>query len=409
MVGLTRRGVDAAKPQTKQYEIRDGGVRGVSGLLLRVHPSGRKTYSVQLARAVRMKLGNHPHMTLEGAREKAKKALGSYEKGEDPRRAQRTAETLKSFIEGDYEAHYLANHKSGKGLSNLKPVLALTHKGKKLKHPIGNKLLSSINVANVGKWRDERLTNGATAATINRNISALKAAIAYAVTNDLLSKHPLKELKRLKVEQGNRVRYLKPDEESRLLAALDAREQRIRRERESGNKWRAARNQTPLPDLSNYEYADHLKPMVLLSMNTGLRLGELLSLRWLNVLEDALVIQAAFTKTRQTRHIPLNKTSRQLLADWRAQTDGEDYVFPGRFGGKLDNVSKAWNAVIKDAKILDFRWHDLRHHFASSLAMRSIPINTIRELLGHSSLTMTQRYAHLAPDHTKAAVESLEL
>ncbi len=73
-----------------------------------------------------------------------------------------------------------------------------------------------------------------------------------------------------------------------------------------------------------------------------------------------------------------------------------------------DNLHKSWRKISRHADIQKFRWHDLRHTFASWLVMKSVDFNTVRELLGHSELKMTLRYAHLAPEHKAVAVEKLE-
>jgi integrase len=91
-----------------------------------------------------------------------------------------------------------------------------------------------------------------------------------------------------------------------------------------------------------------------------------------------------------------------VLKDWKRDgTDGER-VFP-----VTTSFKTAWSALLTRAEITRFRWHDLRHHFASRLVQAGVPLNTVRELLGHGSLTMTLRYAHLAPNMTRDAVSKL--
>jgi integrase len=149
--------------------------------------------------------------------------------------------------------------------------------------------------------------------------------------------------------------------------------------------------------------------MILLSINTGIRQGEIFSLRWENVNfeQSLLTIEGAYAKSGKTRHIPLNTEAFKVLKGWRQQTENSDFVFPGKNGQRFNNIKKAWAGLLKSAKIENFRWHDLRHHFASKLVMAEVDLNTVRELLGHSDMSMTLRYAHLAPEHKASAVAKL--
>lgn len=206
------------------------------------------------------------------------------------------------------------------------------------------------------------------------------------------------------------MRFLEVFEESRLRDTLSAREERIRQERHNANEWRRARGYDLLPDLQAMAFVDHLKPMVLLSINTGLRRGELFNLSWDHVdLERALLTVVGDTaKSGKTRHVPLNTEALTILKAWKAQAaNTTGFVFPGRDGNRLDNVKRSWTSLLKAAGITNFRWHDMRHHFASRLVMAGIDLNTVRELLGHSDIKMTLRYAHLAPEHKAAAVARL--
>lgn len=268
--------------------------------------------------------------------------------------------------------------------------------------------LDEIDARRVELLRAAWLTAGLAPSTANRNLNRLGGVMSRAVEWGLLENHPLAKVKRLKVDSRSRVRYLSPGEEEALRTAMDDREERIRAERDSANKWREARKEEKMIDLRALSYADHLKPLVILSICTGMRKGEVFNLTWADIDFETknITVEGSTSKSGQTRHIPMHKEVSDMLAKWKKQVSS-DLVFPGKEDRRLDNVNKSWAGLLKLAKIESFRWHDLRHTFASKLVMRNISLNTVRELLGHSDITMTLRYAHLASENKAAAIASL--
>jgi integrase len=229
----------------------------------------------------------------------------------------------------------------------------------------------------------------------------------------LIEKNPIVYLERLKeTDSDTRIRYLSDEERDRLMKALDARETKIREARKRHIAWAIEREYEPMPEI-NDEYADYLKPMVLLALYTGVRRQNLFSLRWGDVDFQAktLTLRPDSTKPGKLLVLPMNSVVLSVLSAWRnsfPDTVNNDLVFPSPKSGKMfDNVKKAWEALLKDAAIENFHWHDMRHDFASQLVMAGVDLNTVRELMGHASMTMTLRYAHLAPQSKLRASEVL--
>jgi integrase len=186
----------------------------------------------------------------------------------------------------------------------------------------------------------------------------------------------------------------------------------MKAERDNHNKWLNERERQLLPDLKKSVFADHLKPMVIISLNTGIRQGSLFQLCWSDIdfQEGILSVPPLAEKTGKLVHIPMNPEVKETLEAWHKQTCGKDskLVFPSpKSGGALDNCKSAWEKLLQDADIKNFRWHDMRHDFASRLVMEGVDLNTVRELMGHSDIKMTLRYAHLAPQVKRAAVDLL--
>ena len=388
--------------KSKPYEIYDTGMKGFT---LRVQPSGALIFLVRYrwqGKQTRVVIGKHPVLTPAQARDDAKKVLAGLVHGVDPgaKELGLKKHTLKSFVEEEYSAWVEANHKDGKGTT------------KRLKYFVevfGDNSLEDIDQRMIEQWRTARIKAGRALATINRDISVLKSMFTTAIEWGHISANPLTKLKPAKLDNG-RVRYLSDDEEKRLLAALDERENKVRESRATANKWRTERGYPLFPDLSAVAYVDHLKPMALLSLHTGIRWGELVQLAWeqINFDNAVMTVLGRTAKTGKTRHIPLNSIASGVLNDWKKQTDETTaLVFGGTEGKARNNIKKAWGNLMTAANVKNFRWHDMRHDFASKLVMAGEDLNTVRELMGHADLKMTLRYAHLSPEHKASAVAKL--
>ncbi len=405
IVRLTNKTITGLKPEANRYEVSDAEMPGFK---LRISPSGVKTFSLCYRNSegdrTRYTIGKYGQLTLKQAREIAGKTIAEVKLGRDPQtekkesRISRQKPTLGVFIEEQYLPWFEANYKAHVTRYTLRQFTELY-----------DKKLDSVVAWDVERWRKRKLSEGLKRSTINRRVAELRSCFSRAVEWELVGEHPLRAVKQYREDKLAVVRFLDEDEERRLRAALHVRETKLRVKRESANQWRKERRQELLPTL-NGTFVDHLKPMVLLSLNTGLRRGELFDLAWRNIdfKTRVLTVVGTSAKSGRTRHIPLNDESHETLRGWKAQADATDgLVFPSESGEPFDNVNKSWAGVLREAKITNFRWHDMRHHFASRLAMAGVDLNTIRELLGHSELTMTLRYAHLAPEHKAEAVARL--
>lgn len=155
----------------------------------------------------------------------------------------------------------------------------------------------------------------------------------------------------------------------------------------------------------------------LISLYSGLRAGEIINLEWkdLNFAEDMILVRDA--KNGLSRHAFMTKQVKWELAELRKQADPEQKpVFSAQRGKKLAEVSRLFNDAVSELGLnvgIDDRrqkivFHSLRHTFASWLVQKGTPLYTVAKLMGHSTLAMTERYAHLAPDNLKAAVAALE-
>ena len=207
-------------------------------------------------------------------------------------------------------------------------------------------------------------------ATVNRELALLKHMYSKAIEWGKYEENPAKKVKLLKGEV-KRVRFLMPDDVQKLLSNC----------------------------------ADHLKPIVTVAVHTGMRKGELLSLNWDQVNFEQGIISLLDTKNHKRRDISMNETVKATLTGMERKGS---YVFSAEDGGSFGDVRRSFETALRRSGIQDFRFHDLRHTFASNLVMESVDIMTVKELMGHKDLTMTLRYTHLAPNHKTKAVNILD-
>ena len=382
------------------YEIRDTDVKG---LLVRVEPLGTKTFKVNYARGKTIKIGNADSMTVSTARRIAREKKVEAASGQDPIESRRInkAGTFTEFFRNHYESHIKENQKGARQALN---------RYKNLCTWLGKVPLSELTPFRITKFQSQRKKEGISNTTINRDVSAIQSMLEYAVKSGFLTEHPFKgKIKRYK-EGANNPRFLSPEEETRLRETLQDRDSKKREDRKHANSWRAERSYESLPEIGLY--SDHLTPLVITAMLTGLRRGELFNLVWQDVdlRAKTLQVKAGGAKSGKTRTVPLPAECLKVLTEWKQITDFSqpgEIVFPNKKGERLDNVNTSFRNLLKAAGITDFRFHDIRHHYASMLVQEGVQLYTVKELLGHSDFKMTQRYAHLAPDNLAEAVRAL--
>jgi site-specific recombinase XerD len=237
------------------------------------------------------------------------------------------------------------------------------------------KQLSAITPSDIENYISKRRNEGVSNATINRELSCLKRMYTLAVKWGDAKKNPVTDVDFLEEPPG-RTRFLTVEECQGLVECSQ----------------------------------EHLRPIVLTALLTGMRLGELLNLKWAHVHIDHVIdpyIEIEISKNNKKRFVPLNSEMVELLSALRAKARGPEHVFLSIRGKPLQSVEKPFLRALKEANISDFRWHDLRHTFASHFVMNGGDLLALKEILGHSSLQMVQRYAHLSAAHKREQINNL--
>ena len=261
-----------------------------------------------------------------------------------------------------------------------------------LKKNFGDIYLNSFTTKLIENYQTNMLDAEISETTVNRKIAVLKhmftKASEWKMTTDEMSK-TVHKVKMYKLD-NDRIRFLSDEEIPELLEACDY--------------VRTFKDGTIETKKQN-----HLKPILIFALNTGCRKEEILSLKWKQVDQRNGLINLDKTKNGEKRHIPINETLKELLSDLEGNRHaGSTWVFHDKkTGNRFTDVTHSFKTAKKRANIEDFRFHDLRHTFASHLVMVGVDLTTVSRLMGHKSLKMTLRYAHLAPKHFSNAVNML--
>jgi excisionase family DNA binding protein len=245
---------------------------------------------------------------------------------------------------------------------------------KKLKAFFGRKKLADITAQMIEEYKPKRLSEGLKKSSVNRELSCLRKIFNVAIAWGYASENPVKKVKFFSESGCLRERVLTEDEEGKLLDACPS----------------------------------YLKQIVIFALHTGMRRGEILNLKWQNVDFDKREIKITESKSGKGRVIPVNPVLFALLVGLKSQDGNTEYVFTNPETGKpFIDIKKSFTSACTKAEIDDLKFHDLRHTFASRLVKKGVDLATTRELLGHSSITTTQRYLHSQVKEKIAAVNCL--
>ena len=334
----------------------------------------RKTSKGETRYQVTVRLKGHPpQFATFNRRTDAKKWASNTESAIREGRHFKTTEAKKHTL-ADLIERYVRDVLPTKPKSQIKQARQLQW----WKDAIGYLTLADTTPARLGEARDQ-LHKGRQPATVVRYMAALSHAFSIASTEwGWLEDNPMRKVRK-PTEPRGRVRFLDEDERSRLLLACEASE------------------------------CEQLYPVVVLALSTGMRQGEILSLTWPQVDLTRGYIYLEETKNGERRTVPLVAHAKQLISDLsRVRRIDSNLVFPSRVRPSSPvAIRRPWGGAVQAANIQDFKFHDLRHSTASYLAMNGASLVEIADILGHKTLQMVKRYAHLSEQHTSDVLESM--
>ena len=343
----------------------------VTGLGLRVYPSGKKTFVLSYRSRGRkrlMALGRYGTLTLDKARTRARKLLVQVEDGKDPldeKRRGSQEETFGALMEAYVERHAKVHKKTWRDdEQRLKRHIPATWKGRRVSD-ITRREISSLH-HRIGEAKPYEA---------NRLHEILRKMFGLARTWGFLEDdagNPATSIERFK--EKARKRWLTPAELPRLTAVIDR------------------------------EPSIYIRALLWLLMLTGARKGELLSATWDDVDWSLERLRLPETKSGEEQFITLNAAAMAVLQA-TPRDERNPRIFPGHKGGKLTNLNTAWREIRKAADLEDLQMHDLRRSVGSWLSQAGVDLNLIKEALRHSNISTTLTYARLGEDAAREAME----
>jgi len=371
MPKLTKRFVESIVPDPqKPLKYWDDEVRRFGVVVL---PSGRRTYCIEYRNSnhvqKRLKIGIHGQITCEEARNLAKIRLGKIAHGEDLAEKVKEVRQLPTFTE--LANDYIKRHGPKKRPRSLKEDERLLRNT--LLPIFGTCKVQSITRRDI-ETLHLQLSNMPYKA--NHVLALLSKMFNLAISWGWRTDNPIKGIQ--KYQEEKRDRWLSEEEIQRLWMILD-------------------------------RYPQHLTAYIFkLLLLTGARKSEAMHATWNQFdLEKGIWIKPShLTKQKKTEYLPLSDQTLSILQEVKKLSGNSVYVFPGRVGGQpIKEIKTFWKSVLKAASLSNVRIHDLRHTHASHLVSSGLSLSIVGKLLGHTQVSTTQRYAHLADAPLRQAAE----
>lgn len=300
-------------------------------------------------------------------------------KGEQPETVK-----IKSYTFAELASKYLDHCVHQRDYRNKKSIVGMQVM------EFGSLPLKSFTLDLLERYQAKILLGRVSETTANRKIAVLKHMFTKAEDWNMVSESVSKVVHKVKMFKldNTRVRFLSDSEIRELYEACDY--VKVLKSGKVGKNKQA-----------------HLKPIIAFALNTGCRREEILSLKWEQVDLKHGFVNLIKTKNAEKRSIKINDVLHETLSGLVRRIDSPWVFHNPETGKRYREVTHSFKTACKRAGILDFHFHDLRHTFASHLVMGGVDLTTVSHLMGHKSLTMTLRYAHLAPDHVSNAVNVL--